>query len=110
MFVCSYQEELHKRVHPDYLPVEYGGTGKLGFRSTDELFSGDTAFPEFSTPEFRAMLRRDFWRTALNVGGEAAAEQAAAMLDAAPTGVQAVNGSDMPVNPKGVGYSKKKKK
>ena len=106
LYACtSFQEELHKRVDPDQLPVEYGGTGKLGLRSIDDLFIAKKAFEDFETPEFRAMLARDLPRTKLNLGSAEALE-AAKFLDVARS--QDANGGGAAaaaVNPKGAGYA-----
>lgn len=83
--------------------MEYGGTGKLGLRSIDDLFIAKKAFEDFETPEFRAMLARDLPRTKLNLG-EAEALEAAKLLAVASN---ANNGGGaaaaVAVNPKGAG-------
>ncbi len=69
-------------VDPAQLPVEYGGTGELGFKSIDELFEGAKAMGVFETPEYRAILAQDLRRTKLNLGEEEGVA-AAALLEAA---------------------------
>ena len=55
-------------VDPDHLPVEYGGTGKYGIRSLDDMFDASKALACFRTPEFRAVLKKDINRAKLNLG------------------------------------------
>ena len=91
-------------MHPDQLPVEYGGTGKYGFKSIRELFDSEKSFAAFESPEFNAVLEKDFNRTALNLGKEGAIAAAARLLEhSTAKGMGDVDTASL-VNPKGVGY------
>lgn len=101
----SFQEELHRMIDPDQLPIEYGGTGRFGFKSIDDLFDSKKAFACFETPQYRAMLARDFTRTKLNLTEHGEAEAAAAKFEQNNMYDEITSKEvALAVNPKGAGY------
>ena len=58
LFGSDYHTDLHQYVHPDNLPIEYHGTGKLGLQTLDDLYTPEKAYGIFRIAEEYVHERR----------------------------------------------------
>lgn len=58
LFGSDYHTDLHQYVHPDNLPIQYHGTGKLGLQTLDDLYIPEKAYGIFRIAEEYVHERR----------------------------------------------------